>query len=140
MEKPPYYIQTKIISGQLKWPMLEITATEIVSGVSGESEGKIRSLFDQVINSGQPCVLFMDEIEVIGQKKDNSSRGMDNRIIAQLKSCIDSIKTHKVLFVAATSSVESLDLPLRSRFKEVAIGIPNEKARKKIIEVVTGYF
>ena len=77
--------------------MLEITATEIVSGVSGESEAKIRTLFDQAVNSGQPCVLFMDEIEVIGQKKDNSSRGMDNRIIAQLKSSIDSIKTQWVV-------------------------------------------
>ena len=37
--------------------------------------------------------------------------------------------------MAATSGLESLDLPLRSRFKEVAIGIPNEKARKKIIEI-----
>ena len=60
--------------------MLEITATEIVSGVSGESEGKIRSLFDQVINSGQPCVLFMDEIEVIGQKKDNSLTASTNSL------------------------------------------------------------
>ena len=79
--------------------MLEITATEIVSGVSGESEAKIRSLFDQAINSGEPCVLFMDEIEVIGQKKDGSSRGMDNRIIAQLKSCIDSIKSQWVMIL-----------------------------------------
>ena len=125
------------ISGELKWPMLEVTSTEIVSGISGESEAKLRSLFDQAINAGHPCVIFMDEIEVIGQRKDNSSRGMDNRIISQLKSCIDSIQNSQVLFVAATNGLESLDLALRSRFLEIAIGIPDEKARQMIINSVT---
>jgi ribosome biogenesis ATPase len=60
------------IAGQLKWPLIEVTATEIVSGVSGESESKLRSLFEQASDAG-PCVLFMDEIEVIAQKKEGSS-------------------------------------------------------------------
>lgn len=110
----------------------------IFSGVSGESESKLRSLFEQASNSGQSCVLFMDEIEVIGQKQGSSSRGMDNRIIAQLKSCLDTLPSSNVLFIAATNGLESLDLALRSRFLEVAIGIPNEQARRKIIESVTG--
>ena len=107
----------------------------MISGVSGESEAKLRTLFDQAINAGHPCVLFMDEIEVIASKKDNN-RGMDNRIISQLKSCIDSLKTSQVLFISATNGLENLDLGLRSRFFEVAIGIPNEAARVKIIEIV----
>ena len=77
----------------------------------------------------------MDEIEVIASKKDNN-RGMDNRIISQLKSCIDSLKSTQVLFISATNGLENLDLGLRSRFFEVAIGIPNEAARQKIIEIV----
>ncbi len=125
------------IAGELSWPLLEITATEIVSGVSGESEAKLRSLFDQAITADRPCVLFMDEIEVIGQKQGSSTRGMDNRILAQLKSCIDGVKESQVLLVTATNGLESLDLALRSRFFEVAIGIPNEKARQKIIESVS---
>jgi AAA+ superfamily predicted ATPase len=55
---------------------------------------------------------------------------MDNRIITQLRACIDSLKG-RVLFVGATNSLETLDLALRSRFYEVAIKIPNENARKK---------
>ena len=109
------------IAGQLKWPLLEVNATEIVSGVSGESEAKLRTLFDQATNAGHPCVLFMDEIEVIAQKKD-SNRGMENRIISQLKSCMDSLKGTQVLFIAATNGLDTLDLGLRSRFFEVAIG------------------
>ena len=101
--------------------MLEVNATEIVSGVSGESEAKLRTLFDQATNAGHPCVLFMDEIEVIAQKKD-SNRGMENRIISQLKSCMDSLKGTQVLFIAATNGLDTLDLGLRSRFFEVAIG------------------
>ena len=61
------------ICGELKWPMLDLTATDIVSGISGESEAKLRSLFDQATNYNQKCVVFIDDIEVIAQKKDNSS-------------------------------------------------------------------
>jgi ribosome biogenesis ATPase len=61
---------------------------------------------------------------------------MDNRIITQLRACIDSLEG-RVLFIGATNSLETLDLALRSRFYEVAIGIPNESARKKILQSVT---
>lgn len=61
---------------------------------------------------------------------------MENRIISQLKSCMDSLKSTQVLFIAATNGLDSLDLALRSRFFEVAIGIPNEGARRKIIEII----
>ena len=124
------------IAGQLGWPMLEVISSEIVSGVSGESEAKIKSLFDQAFQSGQPCVIFMDELESIGQKSDNS-RGMDHRIISQLKSCLDSIQNSQVLFIAATNSLERLDMGLRSKFSEISIPVPNEQERQKIIEKIT---
>ena len=75
------------IAGQFKLPLLEVLATEIVAGVTGESESKLRSIFEQAATAGEPVVLFMDEIEAIAQKKDSgsASRGMDNRIITQFR-------------------------------------------------------
>ena len=127
------------IAGELKWPLLEVTATDIVSGISGESEAKLRSLFDQAINLNQKCIVFIDDIDVIAQKKDNSSasRGMDNRIISQLKTCVSGLQKTQVLCIGATSHLENLDLTLRALFYEVAIGVPNEKARQKILEKIT---
>ena len=127
------------IAGELKWPLLEVTATDIVSGISGESEAKLRSLFDQATNLNQKCIVFIDDIDVIAQKKDNSSasRGMDNRIISQLKTCVAGLQNTQVLCIGATSHLENLDLTLRALFYEVAIGVPNEKARQKILEKIT---
>ena len=127
------------IAGELEWPMLELTATDIISGISGQAEANLRGVFEQATNCNQKCVVFIDEIETLAQKKDNSSaaRGMDNRIISQLKSCISDLKDSQVLCLGATSNVENLDLNLRAMFYEVSIGIPNETARLKILEKLT---
>ena len=127
------------IAGELEWPMLELNATDIISGISGQAEANLRGVFEQATDCNQKCVVFIDEIETLAQKKDNSSaaRGMDNRIISQLKSCISDLKDSQVLCLGATSNVENLDLNLRAMFYEVSIGIPNETARLKILEKLT---
>ena len=127
------------IAGELEWPMLELTATDIISGISGQAEANLRGVFEQATNCNQKCVVFIDEIETLAQKKENSSaaRGMDNRIISELKSCISDLKNSQVLCLGATSNVENLDLNLRAMFYEVSIGIPNEMARLKILEKLT---
>ena len=63
--------------------------------------------------------------------------GMDNRIISQLKTCIAGLQNTQVLCIGATSHLDNFDLTLRAMFYEVAIGVPNEQARKKILEKIT---
>jgi len=78
-------------------PMLNLAATELVSGVSGESEKNIRELFQQA-EALAPCILFIDEIDSITPKRENAQREMERRIVSQLISCIDGkLKPNKRL-------------------------------------------
>ena len=125
------------LAGELGWPMLEITSTDVVSGVSGESETKLKFFFDQTTKLARKCILFVDNIEVLARKKEDSSsgtKGMESRIISQFKIGIRSLIDSKVLFIAATNDSENMDINLRSMFYEVSIGVPNEISRHKILE------
>ncbi|XP_040568585.2 LOW QUALITY PROTEIN: nuclear valosin-containing protein-like [Lepeophtheirus salmonis] len=125
------------IAGEIKLPLIKIAATEIVSGVSGESENNLREIFDKA-NSNAPCILFIDEIDAVTQKRENAQKEMEKRIVSQLLVCMDELNP-KVLVIGATNRPDSLDPSLRraGRFdREIAIGIPDEKARTKILNVL----
>ncbi|KAM9297093.1 nuclear valosin-containing protein-like isoform 5-T5 [Morus bassanus] len=127
------------IAGELELPMLKVAATEMVSGVSGESEQKLRELFEQAVSSA-PCVLFIDEIDAITPKREVASKDMERRIVAQFLTCMDDLNnvaaTTQVLVIGATNRPDSLDPALRraGRFdREICLGIPDEAAREKIL-------
>ncbi|CAJ0936908.1 unnamed protein product [Ranitomeya imitator] len=130
------------IAGELDLPMLKVAATEMVSGVSGESEQKLRSLFEQALSSA-PCILFIDEIDAITPKREVASKDMERRIVAQLLTCMDDMNnpsvTAQVLVIGATNRPDSLDPALRraGRFdREICLGIPDEGARLKILKTL----
>ncbi|NWV88094.1 NVL protein, partial [Machaerirhynchus nigripectus] len=130
------------IAGELELPMLKVAATEIVSGVSGESEQKLRELFEQAMSSA-PCVLFIDEIDAITPKREVASKDMERRIVAQFLTCMDDLNnvaaTTQVLVIGATNRPDSLDPALRraGRFdREICLGIPDEGAREKILQTL----
>ncbi|NXY47011.1 NVL protein, partial [Ceuthmochares aereus] len=130
------------IAGELELPMLKVAATEIVSGVSGESEQKLRELFEQAVSSA-PCVLFIDEIDAITPKREVASKDMERRIVAQFLTCMDDLNnlnaTTQVLVIGATNRPDSLDPALRraGRFdREICLGIPDEAAREKILRTL----
>uniref|UniRef100_A0A8B9U6J3 Nuclear valosin-containing protein-like n=1 Tax=Anas zonorhyncha TaxID=75864 RepID=A0A8B9U6J3_9AVES len=130
------------IAGELELPMLKVAATEMVSGVSGESEQKLRELFEQAV-SNAPCVLFLDEIDAITPKREVASKDMERRIVAQLLTCMDDLNslaaTAQVLVIGATNRPDSLDPALRraGRFdREICLGIPDEAAREKILQTL----
>ncbi|NXS10669.1 NVL protein, partial [Neodrepanis coruscans] len=130
------------IAGELELPMLKVAATEIVSGVSGESEQKLRELFEQAVSSA-PCVLFIDEIDAITPKREVASKDMERRIVAQFLTCMDDLNnvagTIQVLVIGATNRPDSLDPALRraGRFdREICLGIPDERAREKILQTL----
>ena len=69
-------------------PFLKISAPEIVSGMSGDSEKKIRSLFKEAVELA-PSVIFIDEIDAIIVKREESNREMEVRMVAQILTCMD---------------------------------------------------
>ncbi|EDX09563.1 GD14011 [Drosophila simulans] len=131
----------RAISGQLKMPLMEIPATELIGGISGESEERIREVFDQAIGYS-PCVLFIDEIDAIGGNRQWASKDMERRIVSQLISSLDNLKANEfgqsVVVIAATTRPDVLDPGLRriGRFDhEIAIHIPSRKERREILRI-----
>ena len=108
------------VAGELNVTFMKISAPEIVSGMSGESEAKIRQLFEEAVSKA-PCLIFIDEIDAITPKRENAQREMERRIVAQLLTCMDSLNNEyslrngcaPVLVIGATNRPESLDSALR---------------------------
>ena len=69
-------------------PFIKLAATEVVSGVSGESEETIRDLF-RLAKEHAPCVLFIDDVDAICRKRENAQREMERRIVTQLLASLD---------------------------------------------------
>ena len=127
------------IAGSAQCAFFKISAPEIVSGMSGESEAKLRELFDEA-KMQQPAIIFLDEIDVITPKRENASKDMERRIVAQLLTCMDELAGNAVMVLGATNRVDSLDSALRraGRFdRELSLGIPDEHARARMLKVMT---
>lgn len=144
------------IAGELGVAMVRVAAPELVAGMSGESESRVRELFAQA-KKAAPCILFIDEIDAITPKRESASREMERRIVAQLLSSLDDLSNTNsttstasgseessesggfVFVIGATNRPDSIDPALRraGRFdREIRMGIPDEAARLKILQVV----
>lgn len=131
----------KAIAGQLKIGLINVSGTELVTGVSGESEERIRDLFEQAAIAA-PCVLFIDEIETISGNRQNAQKDMERRIVSQLISSLDELprmdKGDQVIVIGATNRVDTLDPSLRrtGRFdQEISLGFPDREARGHILRI-----
>ncbi|CCE65352.1 hypothetical protein TPHA_0K02220 [Tetrapisispora phaffii CBS 4417] len=142
---PPGCGKTSIanaLAGELQVPFISISAPSVVSGMSGESEKKIRELFDEA-KSLAPCLMFFDEIDAITPKRDGGAqREMERRIVAQLLTAMDELSMEKtggkpVIVIGATNRPDSLDAALRraGRFdREICLNVPNEVSRLHILK------
>jgi ribosome biogenesis ATPase len=132
------------LAGDLKVPFINISAPSVVSGMSGESEKKIRELFDEA-KLLAPCIIFFDEIDAITPKREGAQREMERRIVAQMLTSIDELSLDKtggnpVIIIGATNRPDSLDPALRraGRFdREICLNVPNEQSRLHILKKMT---
>ncbi|KYM94792.1 Nuclear valosin-containing protein-like protein [Cyphomyrmex costatus] len=131
------------VAGELNIPLIKVAGPELVTGVSGESEARIRELFEQALILA-PCVVFLDEIDAVTPHRATAQREMERRIVAQLLSSLDELNLNqngdRVLVIGATNRPDSLDPALRraGRFdREVCLGIPDREARARILAVHT---
>jgi len=112
-----------------------------VTGISGQSEEKIRNFFKGV-QERAPAIIFIDELDSVAGKRENAQKDLEVRIVAQLASCIDDLSQSEsqVVIIGCTSRPETIDSALRraGRFeREVAIGVPNEEQRIDIMKILT---
>jgi transitional endoplasmic reticulum ATPase len=106
----------------------------------GESEEKLREIFEEAENDA-PSIIFIDEIDSIAPKRGEVSGEVEQRIVAQLLSLMDGLKSRgEVIVIAATNRPSSVDEALRrgGRFdREIEIEIPDRDARLEILKVHT---
>lgn len=133
------------LAGELKVPFISFSAPSVVSGMSGESEKKLREIFEDA-RAVAPCLIFIDEIDAITPKRDGGAqREMERRIVAQLLTCMDELTLENtggkpVIVMGATNRPDSLDLALRraGRFdREICLNVPDEDQRCAILKTMT---
>lgn len=117
-----------------------IAGPEIMSKYYGESEKHIREIFEKA-EKNAPAIIFIDEIDSIAPKRGEGIDQTEKRIVAQLLTLMDGLKSRGQLVVmAATNRPEDIDEALRrpGRFdRELRINPPDERGRKEILQIHT---
>ncbi len=117
-----------------------ISGPEIIGKFYGESEAKLRSVFEDAQRHA-PSILFIDEIDAIAPKREElgGEKQVERRVVAQLLALMDGLEGRgKVIVIAATNLPNLLDPALRrpGRFdREIVIPIPDRRGRQEILEI-----
>ncbi|MFW6450592.1 MAG: CDC48 family AAA ATPase [Nanoarchaeota archaeon] len=130
----------KAVANETASSFFLINGPEIMSKFYGQSEANIRKKFEEA-EKNAPSVIFIDEIDAIAPKREETPGEVERRVVAQLLGLMDGLKSRgKVVVIAATNIVDSLDPALRrpGRFdREVEIGVPNKEGRLKVLKIHT---
>ena len=130
----------KAVAGEAKVPFFSISGSEFVEMFVGMGAAKVRDLFKQAAEKA-PCIVFIDEIDTIGKKRDGSLGGNDEReqTLNQLLTEMDGFDGKKgVVILAATNRPDSLDPALLrpGRFdRRVPVELPDLQGREAILRV-----
>ena len=130
----------KAVAGESNVPFFSMSGSEFVEMFVGMGASKVRDLFKQAKEKA-PCIVFIDEIDAIGQKRDGRVGGNDEReqTLNQLLTEMDGFETNNgVIILAATNRPESLDPALTrpGRFdRRVPVELPDLKGREEILKV-----
>ncbi|MDM7912592.1 MAG: CDC48 family AAA ATPase [Methanotrichaceae archaeon] len=119
---------------------ISISGPEIVSKFYGESEQRLRQIFEEAQKTA-PSIIFIDEIDSIAPKREEVSGDLERRVVAQLLALMDGLSSRgEVIVIAATNRPNALDPAIRRggrSDREVEIGIPNKNGRLEILYVHT---
>jgi transitional endoplasmic reticulum ATPase len=130
----------KAVASESNAHFLHLNGPEIMDKFYGESERKLRDIFEEA-QQNAPSIIFIDEIDSIAPKRDETKGEVERRVVAQLLALMDGLVTRgDVIVVAATNRPDSLDPALRrpGRFdREIEIGVPDRKGRKEILQIHT---
>ncbi|HON81003.1 MAG TPA: CDC48 family AAA ATPase [Methanoregulaceae archaeon] len=130
----------KAVANEVDAHFITISGPEIMSKYYGESEGKLREVFEEA-QENAPAIIFIDELDSIAPKREDTKGEVERRVVAQLLSLMDGLKGRgQVVVIGATNIPDALDPALRrgGRFdREIEVGIPDRKGRLEIFQVHT---
>jgi len=121
---------------------ISISGPEIMGKFYGESEGRLRSVFEDA-QKHAPAIIFIDEIDAIAPKREDmgGEKQVERRVVAQLLSLLDGLESRgHVIVIGATNIPNTIDPALRrpGRFdREISIPIPDKNGRLEILEIHT---
>jgi transitional endoplasmic reticulum ATPase len=130
----------KAVASETNSNFILINGPEVMSKFYGESEANIRKKFEEA-EKNAPSIIFIDEIDAIASKREETRGEVERRVVAQLLGLMDGLKSRgKVIVIGATNRPNSLDPALRrpGRFdREIEIGIPSKDGRLDILKIHT---
>ncbi len=130
----------KAVANETNSHFLLINGPEIMSKYYGQSEENLRNKFEEA-EKNAPSIIFIDEIDAIASKREESKGEVERRVVAQLLALMDGLKSRgKVVVIAATNIPNALDVALRrpGRFdREIEIGVPRKEGRLNILKIHT---
>jgi len=133
-------LMARAVANEIDAYFTTISGPEIMSKFYGESEEQLREIFDEA-EENAPAIVFIDEIDSIAPKRDDTSGDVERRVVAQLLSLMDGLDQRgDVIVIGATNRVDAIDPALRrgGRFdREIEIGVPDKNGRKEILQVHT---
>ncbi len=130
----------KAVASESDANFISLNGPEIMSKFYGESEKKIRDLFEEAEKTA-PSIIFIDEIDAIAPKREDVGGEVERRVVSQLLTMMDGLRSRgKVVVIGATNRINALDPALRrpGRFdREIAINVPDKKGRLQILKIHT---
>ncbi|SEH41247.1 transitional endoplasmic reticulum ATPase [Halopenitus malekzadehii] len=129
----------RAVANEVDATFITVDGPEITSKYKGESEKRLREVFERA-REDAPAIVFFDEIDSIAGERDDGG-DLENRVVGQLLSLMDGLDARgDVIVIGATNRVDALDPALRrgGRFdREIEIGVPGEAGRRQILDVHT---
>ncbi|MDX1631780.1 MAG: CDC48 family AAA ATPase [Thermoanaerobaculia bacterium] len=128
------------VANEADCSFLHIDGPEIMGRFYGESEQKLREIFEEARQQA-PSILFMDELDSIAPKRSETRGEVERRVVAQLLTSMDGLEPRQnVVVMGATNRLDAIDEALRrpGRFdREIVIGVPDQEGRKEILSIHT---
>jgi len=130
----------KAVASETNANFASISGPEIMSKFYGESEGRLREIFEQA-QQNAPSIIFIDELDSIAPKREEVTGEVEKRVVSQMLALMDGLQSRgKVVVIGATNRPNALDPALRrpGRFdREIEIGVPNKDGRLQILQIHT---
>lgn len=130
----------KAVASETNANFSSISGPEIMSKFYGESEGRLREIFDHA-QENAPSVIFIDELDSIAPKREEVTGEVEKRVVSQLLALMDGLQSRgKVVVIGATNRPNALDPALRrpGRFdREIELGVPNKDGRLQVLQIHT---
>ncbi|GAB6134789.1 CDC48 family AAA ATPase [Thermococcus prieurii] len=130
----------KAVANEANAHFIAINGPEIMSKYYGESEERLREVFKEA-EENAPAIIFIDEIDAIAPKREETHGEVEKRVVSQLLTLMDGLKSRgKVIVIGATNRPDAIDPALRrpGRFdRELEVGVPDKQGRKEILQIHT---